>query len=73
MAREIRALAPERDDLDLRQRLPVKGRYHEELDDMNARRIARLRAEEIAAFDRAFREHEDLLARSGYRLMDAAA
>ena len=70
VAREIRALAPELDDLDLRQRLPVKGRYHEVLNDMNARQIARLRAEEIAAFNRVFRRHEDVLAHFGYGIVE---
>ena len=42
VASQIQALVPELDDLDLRRRLPVKGRYHEMLTDMNARHIARL-------------------------------
>ena len=73
VAREVRALAPELDDLDLRRRLPVKGQYHEVLNDMNARHIARLSAEELAAFNRVFRRHEDVLAHFGYRIMEGAA
>ena len=69
-ARAIRALVPELDDLNLRRRLPVKKRYHEMLTDMNARQIARLGAEGFAAFNRVFREHEDLLAWFGYRVME---
>ena len=68
-AQAIRALAPELDDLNLRQSLPVKGRYHEMLTDMNARQIARLGAEEFAAFSRVFREREDVLSWFGYRIM----
>ena len=69
-AQAIRTLAPELDDLNLRQRLPVKDEYHEMLTDMNARQIARLGAEEFAAFNRVFREREDVLAWFGYRVME---
>ena len=68
-AQAIRALAPELDDLNLRQRLPVKDEYHEMLTDMNARQIARLSAEEFTAFNRVFREREDVLSWFGYRIM----
>ena len=71
-AQAIRALVPELDDLNLRQRRPVKNRYHEMLTDMNARQIARLAAEDFAAFNRVFREHEDVLAWFGYRVMGRA-
>ena len=67
-AQAIRALAPELDDLNLRRRLPVR-RQHEVLADMNAREIARLGAEEFAAFNRVFREREDVLAWFGYRVL----
>ena len=43
------------------------------LTDMNARQIARLSAEQFAAFNRVFQEQEDLLAWFGYRIMDVAA
>ena len=71
-AQAIRALVPELDDLNLRRRLPVKRRYHEMLVDMNARQIARMGAEEFAAFNRVFREREDVLAWFGYRVMERA-
>ena len=71
-AQAIRALVPELDDLNLRQRLPVKGEYHEMLTDMNARQIARLGAEEFAAFNRVFRKREDILAWFGYCIMEGA-
>ena len=73
VAHDIRALIPEIDDLDLRQRLPVKGRYHEMLTDMNARQIARqiarLDAAELAACTRVFRQHRDVLDYFGYELV----
>ena len=71
--RNVGALAPALDDLDLRRRLRVKGQYHETLTDMNARQIARLDAAQLAALNRVFREREDLLAWFGYRIMDTAA
>ncbi len=42
------------------------------LADMNACRIARLGAGEIAAFNRTFRQHEDVLAHFGYAVMEGA-
>ena len=51
----------------------MKGRYHEVLTDMNARHFARSSAEELAAFSRAFRRHEDVLAHFGYGIMEGAA
>ena len=69
VATELRALVPELDDLNLRRRLPVKGQYYEMLTDMNARQIARLTPERIAAFNRVFRDHRDLLAHFGYEML----
>ena len=70
VASGIRALVPELKDLDLRQRLPVKGRYDEMLTDMNGRQIARLEAAQITAFNRVFRKHLSLLERFGYEWME---
>jgi len=70
-ASRIQALVPELDDLDLRQRLPVKRAYHEVLTDMNARQIARLDAGRIEAFNRVFRARRDVLDYFGYDLMAA--
>ena len=67
---KIRALVPELDDLRLRQRLVVKGRYHEMLTNMNERQIARLDAGEIEAFNRVFRPRRDLLDHFGYRILE---
>ena len=67
---KIRALVPELDDLVLRRRLAVKGRYHEMLTNMNARQIARLGAAEIGAFNRVFREHRGLFEHFGYELLE---
>ncbi len=68
VAQEIRALVPELDDLNLRQRLQVKD-YDAMLTDMNARQIARLDAQDVAVFNRVFRPHRDLLDYFGYALM----
>ena len=68
-ASAVRALVPELDDLVLRRRLPVKGRYDEVLTDMNARQIARLAPARVAAFNRVFRAHRGLLGHFGYEMM----
>ena len=39
---------------------------------MNARQSARLGSEEVAAFNRVFRRHEDVLAHFGYSVMEGA-
>ena len=70
VARKVQSLMPELDDLTLRQRIAVKN-YDETLTNMNERQIAALSAEEIAAFNRVFREHQDTLDYFGYDLMDA--
>ena len=67
---KIRTLVPELDDLRLRQRLLVKGNYHEMLTNMNARQIARLDAAQIAIFNRVFRERRDLLDHFGYEILE---
>ena len=70
VAERIRKLVPELDDLNLRQRLPVKdGSYDEMLTDMNARQVARLDAAQIATFNRVFRQRRDVLGYFGYGLM----
>ena len=71
VAHEIRTLVPALDDLNLRQKLNVKGRYDEMLTDMNARQIARLDAGQIAAMNRVFRRHRAILDHFGYEMMDA--
>ena len=37
---------------------------------MNARQIARLSAEDIAAFNRVFREHRDVFDHFGYEILE---
>ena len=66
VAKQVYSLVPELADLNLRQRLPVKGRYFEMLTDMNARQVARLTAEQLAAFNQVFQEHQDVLDYFGY-------
>ena len=68
VARSIRDLVPELDDLDLRQRLPVHRHYHEMLTDMNARQIARLDPGQVAAINRVLRGHRAVLEHFGYDL-----
>ena len=68
--RKIRSLVPELDDLRLRQKLLVKDTYDEMLTNMNARQIARLSAEDIAAFNRVFREHRDVFDHFGYEILE---
>ena len=70
VARKVRALVPEIDDLVLRRRIAVKE-YDEMLTDMNERQLANLDPEDVAAFNRAFREHRDTLGWFGYELMDS--
>ena len=66
----IRSLVPELDDLELRQRLPVKGRYNEMLTNMNERQIARLDASQIETINRVFRRRQDVLDHFGYPILE---
>ena len=65
----IRSLAPELDDLDLRQRLRVKGQYNAMLTNMNPRQLGRLTAEQTETINRVFKRHRALLDYFGYELM----
>ena len=69
VARKVRTLVPALDDLNLRQRIAVKE-YDEMLTDMNDRQLANLDPEDVAVFNRVFREHRDTLGWFGYDLMD---
>ena len=71
--REIRRLVPALDDLNLRQRLAVKGQYDEMLTNMNERQIARLTPGQVAAVNRVFRPRRDVLRYFGYDLMEPRA
>ena len=55
--------------LNLRRRLAVK-RDDEMLADTNACQMARLDAAQVAAFNRVFRQHRDVLAYFGYDLTE---
>ena len=72
VARKVRTLVPALDDMVLRQRIAVKD-YDETLTDLNGRQIANLDPEDVAAFNRVFREHRDTLGWFGYELMDPEA
>ena len=67
VARRIRKLAPEIDDLDLDQRLAVKGRI-EGLKNMNVRQIEDLDTRQMAAVNRVFEAHRDVIEHFGYVL-----
>ena len=69
VAQKVRSLVPELADLNLRRRIAVKE-YDEVLTNMNARQIANLAAEDVAAFNRVFREHRDTLGYFGYDILD---
>lgn len=72
IAHRIAQLVPELDDLDLTQRIAVKGLYDEGLRNMNADQISRLSRAAAAQATAVFAAHEDLLAGFGYRLRDPA-
>ena len=69
VARKIRDLVPELDDLNLRQRLRVHSDYHEMLTDMNARQIARLDPGQIAAINQELQKHRTILNHFGYEII----
>ena len=71
MAHRIEALVPALDDLDLSQRLSIKGTYDEPLRNMNEEQIARLSPEEISAATRVFEEGREHLEFFGYALRTA--
>lgn len=66
VTRRIDALVPALADLTLDRSLPVKGRYHERLRDMNAEHVARLTPDQRADLDAVFAGHRPLLAAFGY-------
>lgn len=66
LAQRIAALVPALADLKLDRSLPVKGRYHEPLRDMNADQVARLTPDQRADLDAVFAAHRPLLASFGY-------
>ena len=72
VAAQIATLVPQLRDLNLRRRLAVKS-YDEVLTDMNARQIARLDAEDLAAINRVFRRRRSALDYFGYDLLGTRA
>jgi len=66
VATRIAGLVPAFADLELDRSLPVKGRYHEPLRDMNADQIARLTPAQLADLNRVFDDHRSLLGGFGY-------
>ncbi|MCR2833200.1 sulfotransferase [Parerythrobacter lacustris] len=68
-AAAIRRLVPELDDLDLTQRLAIKGTYDEPLRNMNEEQIARLDPAEIERANTVFAHSKAALTSFGYALM----
>jgi len=66
VAARIAAMVPALADLRLDRTLPVKGRYHEPLRDMNADQIARLTTQQLIDLDAVFTAHRDNLTAFGY-------
>lgn len=62
----IRALVPELDDLCVRRRLAVKGRYDRFLANLNAEHHARLGPRELDVLQAVFSSHAGLLGSFGY-------
>lgn len=69
---KIASLVPELDDLELRQKLPIKGMYDEMLTNMNERQISRLDAVQIDAVNRVFRRRREVLDHFGYPILEAS-
>jgi len=70
VARQIESLVPELDDLDLAQRLAVKGIYDEPLRNMNEDAFARLAPETVRVANDIFAKQAPLLDEFGYALRD---
>ena len=68
---QIKYLFPELLDIVLRQKLPVKGLYNEELRNMNNDQIARLMPEDLQQINMVFKQHKDLMSYFGYPLRNA--
>ncbi len=65
----VRTLVPALDDLDLDQRVAVKGAYDEPLRDMNADQIARLSADDVRMLNEVFEPNASAFAAFGYNLL----
>lgn len=73
IARNISGLVPELTDLNLTQKLAIKGTYDEPLRNMNTDQIARLTDHEIAMANEVFRPNADLLSHFDYPLIETRA
>jgi hypothetical protein len=62
----LRAWAPELDDLCVRRRLPVKGRYHQMLTNLNGAHHGRLQPRQVDELQAVFAPHAALLAAFRY-------
>lgn len=68
IAREIEGLVPELDDLNLTQRIAVKGNYDEPLRNMNDDQIAKLTPRSVSMLNEVFRPKEEILSYFGYSI-----
>ena len=73
IADRISGLVPDLDDLDLTQKLAIKGTYDEPLRNMNADQIARLSHEQLDSANEIFRPNAELLSHFDYRLIESGA
>lgn len=73
VARRITALVPEIGDLDLTQKIAVKGEYDEPLRNMNADQIDRLTEQDIALANEIFSQHTAVLSHFNYSLLQSDA
>lgn len=63
---QIEALIPELNDLQLNQKLSVKGLYDQPLENMNVKQIARLNPEVFDQINHVFYQHSEILEYFGY-------
>ncbi|MBF0622115.1 MAG: sulfotransferase [Magnetococcales bacterium] len=69
VAKQISNLIPDLHDVNFQQKIKIKGRYHEQIRNMNAQQIERLSPEDIQTLNRVFHSHEVLLRRFGYSIL----
>lgn len=71
IATRIKAFVPELGQLDLTQKLEVKGTYDEPLRNMNDDQITRLSQSQLGEANSVFRQHQELLSYFDYELIES--
>lgn len=66
---KIETLVPELHDLQLNQKLSVKGLYDQKLQDMNAQQIEKLSPEILSKINHVFIDHSEILEHFGYTIL----